>query len=296
MTRQILTDSQIHHFIEHGYLILKNAVPREAASEWADRGFARLGYDRRNPATWEKPLIHMPGSMQVNTAEFVPNVWKAACDLLGGTERVKPYFWQDALIWNFAHKGDKPWQPPSAQSGGWHKDGDFFLHFLDSPEQALLSIVCWTDMVHQGGGTFIAPDSVGHVARHLADHPEGVLPTDPAWGSLIHKCKEFIELTGEAGDMVIHHPFMLHASSANVLRVERAITNPPAQLKQPMNFNRVNPADFSPLELGTLRALGVERHDFKPTRPRQEIIPERIRVQRKLREEELARLGRKPVA
>jgi hypothetical protein len=28
---------------------------------------------------------------------------------------------------------------------GWHNDGDFFVHFLDSPEQALLVIPLWSD-------------------------------------------------------------------------------------------------------------------------------------------------------
>ncbi len=60
---------------------------------------------------------------------------------------------------------------------------------------------------------------------------------------------------------------MLHATSQNVLRVERAITNPAVHLKEPMNFNRPNPADFSPVELAILRGLGKERYDFK-TDPR----------------------------
>jgi hypothetical protein len=45
-------------------------------------------------------------------------------------------------------------------SPDWHKDGDFFRHFLDSPEQGLLTIVLWSDIEERGGGTFIAPDSV----------------------------------------------------------------------------------------------------------------------------------------
>lgn len=46
-------------------------------------------------------------------------------------------------------------------------------------------------MHHCGGGTFIAPDSIGVVARYLAQHPEGVLPDDI--DSLIHQCHEFVE-------------------------------------------------------------------------------------------------------
>jgi len=141
-------------------------------------------------------------------------------------------------------------------------------HFLDSPEQALLTIVLWTDMRHQGGGTYVSPDSVRVVARYLAEHPEGI-PFD-AWdvAPLISQCHEFEELTGDAGDFIILHPFILHASSQNVLGVPRLITNPPVMLKDPMNFNRPSPDDFSPLERATLHYLGVDRIDFKAASPR----------------------------
>ncbi len=292
MTPRVLTADQIDQFITRGYVILRNAFPREVASKWVDGGFERLGYNRRDPSTWKEVRVHMPTVTPVEVPNFAPGVWAACCDLLGGEERVRtPYRWGDGFIMNLGVGADKPWQPPSASAGGWHKDGDFFKHFLDSPEQALLTIVCWTDMVHQGGGTFIAPDSVDVVARFLADHPEGASPN--SFGPLIKDCKEFEELTGHAGDVVLHHPYMLHATSQNVLRVERAITNPPVQLKEPMNFDRADASEFSAVERAVLRGLGVERFDFQPTAPREAIVPERVKIQQRMREEELARLAAK---
>ncbi len=290
MTDRVLSTEQIEHFIQHGYVIVRDAFPRETASKWVDLGFKRLGYDRHDNSTWTAPRTHMPCMNSVAVPEFAPKAWSAVCQLLGGEERVNPYRWSDGFIMNLGVGADKPWTPPSVQCTGWHKDGDFFKHFLDSPEQGLLTIVCWTDMVHQGGGTFIAPDSVGVVARFLADHPGGVLPN--AFPNLINDCHEFMELTGQAGDVVLHHPYMLHATSQNVLRVERAITNPPAGLKEPMNFNRPNPADFSPVERGVLRGLGVDRYDFKPTAPRERIVPERVKAQARQLEVEKARLAK----
>jgi len=290
MTYRILSQDQIEHFIEHGYVVLRNAIARDVASQWVDQGFKRLGYDRHDRSTWTRDRIHMPNTQLVDVEEFAPKVWSAVCDLLGGEDRVqRPYKWSDGFIMNLGVGADRPWAPPSPASEGWHKDGDFFRHFLDSPEQGLLTIVCWTDMVHEGGGTFIAPDSVGVVARYLAEHSEGASPND--FGKLINDCKEFVELTGAAGDVVLHHPYMLHATSQNVLRVERAITNPPVTLKEPMNFNRENAADFSPLERGVLRGLGVDRYDFKPTAPREKIVPARMKHQEKLLAEEKARLA-----
>jgi ectoine hydroxylase-related dioxygenase (phytanoyl-CoA dioxygenase family) len=173
---------------------------------------------------------------------------------------------------NFHRGAEAPWQPPSPQSKGWHKDGSYFRHFLDSREQALLTIVLWSDMRHEGGGTFIAPDSVRLIARYLAERPEGVPANDFNYEALISQCSRFEELTGEAGDFVILHPFMLHASSQNTLRRPRFMSNPPIVLKEPMNLNRANPAEFSLLERATLHYLGLERLDFRPRAEREAAV------------------------
>jgi hypothetical protein len=124
---------------------------------------------------------------------------------------------------------------------------------------------------HKGGGTFIAPDSIKVVAEYLRDHPEGVEPkgaSGNAFAPLINQCQEFVEVTAPAGTYILLHPFMLHASSNNVLGVPRFMTNPPVILKDHMNLNRENPDDFSLLEKATLHALGEERYNFQPTAPR----------------------------
>ena len=122
--------------------------------------------------------------------------------------------------------------------------------------------------MHKGGGTFIAPDSIKHVARYLADHPEGV--NGGSCAALIDRCEEFVEVTGEVGDYILLHPYMLHASSNNHSGNVRFMTNPPVVLREPLDLNRENPADFSLIERATLHALGVDRYDFRPTAPREE--------------------------
>ena len=134
----------------------------------------------------------------------------------------------------------------------------------------MLGIGIWSDIAHQGGGTFIAPDSIEVMAKYFLEHPEGIDPKDFNFPELIAQCKEFLELTGEVGDVIIMHPYMLHASSPNLSGKVRFISNPPIILKEPLNLNRHNPEDFSLLELATLRALGKTRLEFKPSRPRED--------------------------
>ena len=149
------------------------------------------------------------------------------------------------------------------------------------------------------------------IAKYLAKHPEGVMPTglsftpstatqtcdkvesDPGyWSHLkeVHNCKDFVEVTGEVGDVVLLHPLMLHTASKNHTRIPRIITNPPVALNEPFNFNRENPDDFSLVEKKTLKAVGVDRLNFEITTKRQRVTPARIARQQKLLEQEKARL------
>jgi hypothetical protein len=104
------------------------------------------------------------------------------------------------------------------------------------------------------------------------------------------ECSEFIEATGEVGDVYLLHPYILHASSRNALRTPRLITNPAVNLKEPMSFNRPD-GDYSLIEQAILNGLGVDRLDFAPAVPRERIIPQREIIQKKMMEEELARLA-----
>jgi hypothetical protein len=267
-----LTDEQVAQFLERGFVTVRGAFDAAGAQRWLDDAWIRFGYDRDDPGSWTEKRVHLSARSQVDARTFAPPAWRSAMELTGGEERVLP-----------------PWQPPSPAVGGWHKDGDFFRHFLDSPEQALLTFVLWTDMLPKGGGTFVAADSVPVVARFLAEHPEGVLPGEFDYAGLIGQCRDFVEMTGQAGDVVLLHPYVLHATSQNVLGVSRIITNPALALREPMNFNRPDAEDFSLVEKAVLRALGVDRLDFVPTAPRESVVPDRVRRPRAVAEN--ARLG-----
>ena len=287
-----LTDEQAEQFLEHCFVTLRGAFDVSAAQEWLDDAWIRFGYDRNDPGSWTEKRIHLSSRSKVDARTFAPAAWRAAMDLVGGEERVEqPWLWGDGFIANLGVGDDRPWQPPSPAVGGWHKDGDFFRHFLDSPEQGLLTIAAWTDMLHKGGGTFVAADSVPVVARFLAGHPEGVLPKQFDYAGLIGQCHDFVEMTGEAGDVVLLHPYTLHATSQNVLGIARIITNPPLALREPMDFCRPRADDYSLVERAVLRGLGVDRLDFVPSAPREDVVPDRIRRQQARAAGENARLA-----
>lgn len=294
---QPLSAADIEHFIEYGFVVVREAMSKDVCDAAVKDAFERVGYDRHDPSTWVEKKIHLGTSRTQEVKDIAPKAWAATCQLLGGEERVRqPYHFSNAYIMNLGVGADEPHRPPSPDCPGWHKDGDFFRHFLDSPEQGLLTIVAWSDVVEQGGATYIATDSVSIVARHLAKHPEGLLPNEIGTGQLIHQCLRFAEATARAGDVYLLHPYMLHCHSQNTKQVERIIINPPAMLKEPMNFNRPD-GDYSPVEQAVLRALDVDHYDFQRTGEREALVPEsRKKQQQRMLEEEARRRARESTA
>lgn len=289
-------------------------IPGAFTQEKADRVtkdvWTRLGMSPTDKSTWTRQRTNMPSHMTFDAAEFAPRAWTAICELCGGEDKIDPGTreWRDSLIVNLgsAEGEGKPVHP--TQLDNWHVDGDFFVHYLDSPEQGLLVIPLFTDIAPDGGGTMISPKAMPRLARWLYDHPEGVSPrmvprgapdftrernlgwyTDLA-ASVGAEEGAFVEVTGKTGDVFLLHPLMMHSATSNALRNVRIITNPPVSLREPFNFDRED-GNYSLVERRTLRALGKDRLEgWKITMPRERIVPERVRIQEEMKKAELARL------
>lgn len=283
---QPLTEDQIQHFLDKGYIKLEAGFDPQVANEWAQKCWDRLVIDPNDESTWDQDRIHMGGSLHWDIQEFAPKVYDAVCQLCGKDRVQHPVQWSDHFIVNLREGADRPWMPAGPEVKGWHKDGDFFRHFLDSPEQGLLVFVLWTDVVHQGGPTYVATDSIKVMSKFLHDRPEGVMPGEFEFQERIKECNDFVEATGKAGDVYLLHPFSLHTVSQNVLKRARIITNPPVHLKEPLNLNRPD-GDYSLIEQCILNALEVDHLNWKPTHERETFVPDRVKRQEKL-EAELA--------
>jgi len=305
-----LTQDDVDHFLTHGWIKVPSCFSREAADKVTADVWTRLGMDPNDKSTWNTERTNMPSHKEFLASDFAPKAWTAISDLLGGEGRVGPHnrTWNDALIVNLGTPEGEGKVVTGNHLPEWHVDGDMFVHYLDSPEQALLVIPLFTDIKPNGGGTFICPDAIKHVAEYLHAHPEGVSPRftprkdnptfEPEdtlkWFNDLAASmppEKFVEATGEVGDVYLLHPLMLHCASNNMLRIPRIITNPAVSLNEPFDFNRQNGDEYSIVEKKTLKELGQERlGGWKIAAPREAVVPERIRNWRRMREEELKRL------
>ncbi len=86
---QVLTDAQVQSFLDNGYLVVKDCVPRELAESWINEGYQRLGYDPNDPDTWVKDIIWMDHRHELPIKDISPKAWGALLDVIGGEERIQ---------------------------------------------------------------------------------------------------------------------------------------------------------------------------------------------------------------
>ncbi|TLS23394.1 uncharacterized protein PpBr36_05973 [Pyricularia pennisetigena] len=303
----VLSEAEKEHFLEKGWVKIPKAFTKKQAEEATKDVWTRLGMSPTDKSTWSSLRTNMPAAqLRFDASEFAPRAWAAATELCGGEERIDPKCrtWWDTFIVNLGTPENEGKEVVPKELDNYHVDGDFFVHYLDSPEQGLLIIPLFTDVVPGGGGTYICPDAMPKVASWLYDHPEGVSPRMVPRGepdfekemnldwflNLAQTCEDFVEVTGEAGDVYLLHPLMLHSASTNPLRRVRIITNPPVFLKEPFCFDRPD-GNYSLVERRTIRALGKEAPlDWKIKGPREAVVPARVRRWEKMKAEEARRL------
>lgn len=307
-----LSSADIDHFIQHGWVKISNCFTREqAADEIADL-WERLGMDPNDNSTWHTEWVTTVHTRAVQLSNFSPKAWGGVCSLVGDPSKIDPNrsAWRDRFIVNLGTpKGhNNPIKPQDLK--GWHVDGDSFVHYLDSPEQALLIIPLWSDIPSGGGGTVLCPRGIDVIAKFLYEHPEGVSPMmntraeNPEFREGPDPCQwfnklaasmpddAFVEATGVVGDVYFLHPLMLHSAANNHKRTIRVISNPPTTRTEPYILDRED-GDYVPVERTILRALGKDRLEgWKIQAPRQWIIPERERREMALRKAEEERLAK----
>jgi len=286
--RQILTEADVEHFAQRGFVLVPDCFSSSFASEWSEGVYRRLkadpkqwltrysepripadseDFDPYDPTMWGREWISVRGSQKWSIAEQFPKVWGAMCDLLGGSERIMTDFWTDysainlgTTKWRDVHppwvkelllKWKKPRVHADMDDESWHIDNPQRMSMLQGLRNGLVLIALVTDVKPWGGGTAIAPESAPKLSRMMSKYPDGVDMTDPTnTAPVMRECSEIVYAEGRTGDVYLTHPLLMHSITANY-RGPRIIANPNIEMRLPMNLNR--PADeLSILERTTL--------------------------------------------
>src|SRR5262245_58085092 len=214
------------------------------AAAW--RALARSGVRHDDPSTWtaERPE-HLqsakddPAFQAVGSARLLQAVDAA----LEGQAYEKPGSWGALFL---AFPSSEPWHVPSR---GWHADANYLSAL--SPPAGVRTHALFGDVAARGGGTLIVAGSHRLVHKFFTDNPprpgtrgveyrkllqghpylrdlhkEG--DTDERLARFIHRAEEHagiplqvVENTGEAGDVILLHPLVLHVATPNTSKAPR---------------------------------------------------------------------------
>lgn len=199
MKLKVLTQSQVEHFMEYGWVKLEAAFSYNHALEAQEHVWKQLekrGLRKDEPSTWTQPLIHLKENYvsPAFTACQTERLEDAVEDLIGEGRwegRGKPIHWGWWPV-NFSSGAERPWDVPT---NGWHIDGLHYPQYLDSREQGLLLLCLFSEIGPHGGGTLVAERSHHLVANVFPRHPEGMDVKDVI--STVNKHPWTSRLTGQ---------------------------------------------------------------------------------------------------
>lgn len=252
----MLTPLQRDAFETDGFVRIPAAFPAAAAMQarvWELLG-RRYGVDREDPTTWKgvQPT-HLQSFRTHSVFEPIGSdaTLGAIDDLLGAERRTRPKHWGQFLI-SFPD-GDGPWSVPAHV---WHTDFPFVLPPAEL--QGLLVFSFLSDVPAHAGSTAVVVGGQRVVRNWVESRPREAplsmkrarrefIQSDPWLRRLSSKTDDsdriarFVEtggevcgvpvrvaeLTGEAGDVIVAHPWLLHSPARNcgeqprMMRVQR---------------------------------------------------------------------------
>jgi hypothetical protein len=242
-----LAPAEIAHFVQHGYVTVRQAIPADDAARMLDDTwavFARRGIVRDDRATWPGKYDVPRELKQHATFDRLasPRLFGAIDDLSGaGTWNKQGKGW-GLLRVTFPERTTLPWE----LSNGWHWDcapsnthaGIFaFIHIGETvPGGGGTLMVAGSPRVfaHRYARRAMKPGKRVHTRDLVRDHPWFMRL--PAVDERTAKIEEFmhrstidadghelrvVESTGMPGDVRLCHPTMYHSGSLNRAHLPR---------------------------------------------------------------------------
>ncbi len=266
MAGSTLTGEQVDRFIEDGFIGLRGIVPADVLAAGREVIWHDLGQSPDDPSTWTGPVHRIiPSDVRPFKAAFESARLFAAFDRLVGERRWVPRPDLGYFVVRFPH-GDEPGDT------GWHIDSSFPPDGDVTPEgdfrrwrvnvtsrgRALLMLFLFSDV-----GSDDAPTRI-RVGSHLDVPPLLVAAgADGMTGDEVSvladrasTSRPIALATGEAGDVYLCHPFLVHGAQPLRGRSPRLLAQPPLDGRGSPALDAAD-GSCSPVETAIRRALAV---------------------------------------
>ena len=252
--RKQLTAKEVSEFIEKGFIVLRQIFRSELVERVVPLVWHEMHELPDDPSTWTMPVRIVEKLLQnLPMNEVLTRRYRDTLDDLCGVGRWETNdgigYWIN-LFPNFANP---PWRPPTI---GWHIDTQTGGQNTNAPDLALVGMELFSNIDPSGGGTAIRVGSHRYVARVDAEAGHTLSSDDlSSRAEVVTGQLPVVEVTGQAGDVLLMHPFTIHATSPNTRDCVRIAANRPISLYEPLNFNRTDPSSYSPVECAVVDAL-----------------------------------------
>lgn len=261
ISSRALSDAQIEQFIREGFIRIDRAFPPAVAEEGRAIMWRDLPCDPKDPATWTRPVIRLPGygGGPFQEAANTP-VLHAALDQLVGPGRWQPRHGLGTFPVRFPH-------PDDPGDCGWHVDAGFPGDDCDPDERrdfsawrvnvnsrgrALLMLFLFSDVGTNDAPTRIRVGSHLDMARYL--EPAGEAGRSRMVLDAIGAGRPQALATGEAGTVYLCHPFLIHAAQRHSGTMPRFMAQAELEPAEPYRLHRQDGA-YSPVEIAIRLAL-----------------------------------------
>ncbi|MFG3041750.1 phytanoyl-CoA dioxygenase family protein [Streptomyces sp. NPDC048330] len=259
MSSRGLSALQVEEFIDNGFVRVDGAFPSEVAAECRAMCWQETGCDPDDPETWTEPVIRLSNCAQVpfRRAANTPRL-HAAFDQLVGPGRWLPRESIGTIPIRFPHPrdpGDAGWHIDGGYHPEGHKSGPPWVN-VHSRGRALLMLFLFSDTAENDAPTRIRVGSHLQVPSRLEPAgEEGMTSDDLAATGLFEATADLPQVlaTGQAGDVFLCHPFLVHAAQPHQGAVPRFLGQPPLYPAEPIPILTADGA--SPVEIATRRGL-----------------------------------------
>jgi len=257
----VLSGGEIDRFMDEGFVRVRAAFDRNLAEAVRDVAAEQLRIDLGCPSTWTSPVVRgMVTGEPLRRAAASPALNEAIGQLLHG-EDWAPRQDLGAFVVRFPSNAD----PGDA---GWHIDSSFqppgderwFVNYR-SKHRGLLLLCLVSDVAEDDAPTRILVGSHRKMPDLLRPAGEAGLP-----GAFAGQRSQIplpdtagvVELAvGDAGDVFVCHPFLVHAASwPHRGATPRFVTQPPIGVSDSLNLDRPR-SQLSPVASAIRRALST---------------------------------------
>lgn len=250
-----LSPQEVEDFLTQGFVRLRQAFPRALADRCRKLLWEQLGLDPENRVTWSCPVLRL-GSQFAEPFREAANTLRlhGAFDQLVGPGRwiAHPHLAGSVVV-----------RFPVAElpgDDGWHIDtsfqsGDSWRANIWSEGRALLMLFLFSDAGPRDAPTRIRigshldlPSLLAPAGEHGLAFEEIVLPPQ------VHE-HPIAYATGDAGDVYLCHPFLVHAGAPHQGTTPRFLAQPGLLLAERLQLERPE-GEYSPVEMAV--RIGLE--------------------------------------